>query len=39
MANLQKQLEAALKEKNFMLIAYIRKEMGKLKMLKQGGKK
>jgi len=39
MANLQKQLEEALKENNVMRIAYIRKEMLKIKMEKQGGKK
>ena len=39
MANLQKQLEEALKEGNLMKIAYIRREMSKLKMEKQGGKK
>ena len=38
MANLQKQLEEALKENNVMRIAYIRKEMLKIKMEKQGGK-
>jgi len=38
MANLQKQLEEALKENNVMRIAYIRKEMLKIKMVKQGGK-
>ena len=38
MANLQKQLEEALKEGNLIKIAYIRREMSKLKMVKQGGK-
>ena len=38
MENLKKQLEDALKEGNLMKIAYIRREMLKLKMVKQGGK-
>jgi len=38
MENLKKQLEDALKEGNMMRIAYIRKEMLKIKMEKQGGK-
>ena len=39
MANLEKQLEEALKEGNMMQIVYIRKEMLKIKIQKQGGKK
>ena len=39
MENLKKQLEDALKEGIMMQIAYIRREMLKIKMEKQGGKK